>query len=247
MITRFLAPLFKLLGKDVYCADGLITVHNHDFLQDPAFQAAYARGLKADGQDYRFHWRVHVALWAARVASRLPGDFVECGVNRGFVSSALMHDLDWNALDKTFYLLDTFAGPDPSLLSPEERASGYEARVGGSAARAFYNQDVGRVQENFGPWKNVRIIQGIIPDTLSEVQAKAICFMHIDLNCSVPEVKALDTLWNRITPGGMILLDDYAYVGFRHSKSAMDALTANLGVTVLSLPTGQGLIVRPPA
>ncbi|MEY2942036.1 MAG: hypothetical protein RLY97_50, partial [Pseudomonadota bacterium] len=67
---------------------------------DPIFQAAYARGVQAVGQDYHWHWRVHTGLWAARLAANLPGDFAEFGVNRGFLSSAIMQMLDWNATDR---------------------------------------------------------------------------------------------------------------------------------------------------
>ena len=42
-----------------------------------------------------------------------------------------------------------------------------------------------------------------------------------------------------------VLLDDYAYWGYRQQKVAMDALAARLGVAIMSLPSGQGLIVRP--
>ena len=74
-----------------YCEDGLATVHNDRFRQTPAFAAAYERGLQAaHGVDPKFAWRVHVALWAARAALHVAGDFVECGVNAGFISSAIM-------------------------------------------------------------------------------------------------------------------------------------------------------------
>jgi hypothetical protein len=35
----------------VYDQDGLRSVHNHEFMNDVAFQAAYARGVKAAGMD----------------------------------------------------------------------------------------------------------------------------------------------------------------------------------------------------
>ena len=95
-------------------------------MQDPAFSKAYARAVQAaGGQDYQIHWRVHVALWAASCAARIKGDFVECGVNRGFVSSAIMDYLDWNSLGRRFYLLDTFKGMDEAHVSEEEKAAGY--------------------------------------------------------------------------------------------------------------------------
>jgi hypothetical protein len=74
--------------------------------------------------DYRIHWRAHIALWAAFSARTLEGDFVECGVNRGFMSSAIMEYLDWDSLGKTFYLLDTFAGLDRRYVTEQEIAGG---------------------------------------------------------------------------------------------------------------------------
>jgi hypothetical protein len=42
----------------------------------------------------------------------------------------------------------------------------------------------------------------------------------------------------------MILLDDYAYPGYPLSKKGMDEFANRKGVQVLSLPTGQGLIIK---
>lgn len=47
-------------------------------------------------------------------------------------------------------------------------------------------------------------------------------------------------------PGGMVLLDAYAFVGYELSKKGMDAFAAKNGVEILSLPTGQCLLVKSP-
>jgi hypothetical protein len=86
----------------------------------------------------------------------------------------------------------------------------------------------------------VRIVQGSIPETLDQVDAQAIAFMHIDLNCAPPEVAAVERFWERLAPGAPVLLDDYAYWGFRQQKLAMDSLAKRLGTSIVSLPTGQG-------
>src|SRR5271156_1093515 len=104
-----------------YTQDGLFTMHSDHFRRDEAFQRAYKRGvLASDGLDPKLEWRAHVALWAASLAMRAPGDFVECGVNAGFVSSAIMQSLDWRRTGKTFYLIDTFRGPVLSQYSEKE-------------------------------------------------------------------------------------------------------------------------------
>jgi len=42
----------------------------------------------------------------------------------------------------------------------------------------------------------------------------------------------------------MVLFDDYGYFGFESLTRAIDEAAARLGAEVLSLPTGQGLIIK---
>jgi hypothetical protein len=229
----------------VYDQDGLRSIHNHEFMEDPSFIKAYRRGVLA-AEDYHWHWRVHIGLWVAYSASRLAGDFVECGVNRGFMSSAIMEYLDWDALGKKFYLLDTFAGPDDLFLGEEERKLGALERNEHYLSSGFYVRGVETVRANFSQWKNVRIIQGPVPETLKAIDAREIAFLHLDMNSSFPEVQAFNFLWERMIPGGFVLLDDYAHYDFyKAQKSPMDAVAKEKGLRIASLPTGQGLLLKP--
>lgn len=228
----------------IYDRDGLRSLHNHEFLDDPEFQRAYARGERA-GADYHWQWRVHIGLWAAHCASKLAGDFVECGVNRGFMSSAIMEYLDWDRTGRTFYLLDTFSGIDPRYITPEEADSGAMQRNEQLLQSGFYVKGVDAVRRNFAQWKNVRIIEGAIPETLSQIDSPRVAFLHLDMNCAPPEVAALEHLWGRLAPGAIVLFDDYAYDGYRPQKVALDALVRPWDVKIASLPTGQGLLLKP--
>lgn len=231
---------------DWYDADGLRSVHNHDFMTSAEFQRAYGRGVKATGADYQWHWRVHIGLWAAKSALHLSGAFVECGVNRGFLSSAIMEALDWNVLDRQFFLLDTFGGLDERYVSPDELASGVMDKNRGALSSGFYTTSVDAVRANFAQWQRVHIIVGSIPETLEQITASEVAFAHIDMNCAPPEIAALEYLWPRLVPGAFVLLDDYAYHGYEAQKQAMDVFAASRGVAIASLPTGQGLLIRPP-
>jgi hypothetical protein len=231
-------------GRTVYDDGGLLTFHNHEFLQDPQFQKAYARGIKAAG-DLNWHFRVHVGLWAAYSASKLDGDFVECGVNRGFLSSAIMTYLDWDKLGKTFYLLDTFAGLDEGHVTKDEAGAGKIEQSQQRLDSGFYVKGVEGVRANFSEWKNARIIQGTVPETLAQIESKRIAYLHLDMNCSPPEVAAFNALWDRLAPGAFILLDDYAFFGYESQKGPMDVAAAAKGIKILSVPTGQGLLIKP--
>jgi len=184
--AKFGVGIFNL--RDRYAQDGLFTVHCDGFRSDPAFQAAYARGVKASsGFDPGFEWRVHVACWAAQTALRVKGDFVECGVNAGFLSSAIMNMLQWNTLGRRFYLIDTFTGPVFVQYS-EEEVRKQRLRIAQKALEAgAYVTDIDRVRANFAEWPNAILVQGAVPEILGKVDFGAVAFLHIDMNCALPE------------------------------------------------------------
>ena len=245
MTTKAAARIQTRRGEDhIYDQDGLRSVHNHEFMDDPSFRKAYERGVRATGRDYEWHWRVHVGLWVATCASRLAGDFVECGVNRGFLSSAIMDYLDWDSLGKQFYLLDTFKGMDERFISAEDKAAGAVEKNRNNLANGFYTSRSDEVGANFSEWKNLSLIEGAIPETLAQVRAQKISYLHLDMNCSTPEVAAAEFFWERLVPCALLLLDDYAYRGYRAQKVAMDRFAQTKASKILSLPTGQGLLIK---
>jgi len=249
MIHKALAAagyaIFPLRGR--YLQDGLFTLHNDHFRRTPAFQEAYGRGVKASaGVDPGMEWRVHVALWAAATSLHVPGDFVELGVNAGFISSAIMQGLGWNALDRRFYLIDTFSGPVIGQLSPEEVAQGRLGVVERALADGMYVTDLEQVRENFAEWPNAIVVQGVVPDVLPTLGLGPVAFLHLDMNCAWPETAALEFFWSRLSDGAIVLLDDYAFYGHGAQATAMDAAARALGAEILSVPTGQGVIIRTP-
>jgi hypothetical protein len=207
---------------------------------------AYQRGLQNGGVDLHIYWRVHVALWAAHTASMLGGDFIECGVNAGIISSAIMEYLNWNTLEKKFYLFDTFSGIDPRFVTEEEKQKGKLDLNKKIIESGGYATDVDLVRKNFSQWKNVEIIKGAVPETLNQVKIEKIAFVHLDMNCAIPEYEATKHFWPQMVPGALLLLDDYAYFGYEPQKKALDQFAASENISILSLPTGQGLVIKPP-
>lgn len=251
-IIGLLLKLFEVTGYTIlkkknepYDEDGLRSIHNHEFIFDSLFREAYERGKMAVGEDYHWKWRVHMGLWAAYSASKLSGDFVECGVNKGFLSSAIMKYLNWDSLGKVFYLLDTFSGLDERYVSDGEIKAGAMRWNKELLESGYYVNNLESVNNNFSEWKNVRIIPGSIPETLNAVKTERVAYLHLDMNCAPPEVAALNFFWERLVPGAFILLDDYAYRGHEIQKVAMDDVAKTKGVKIASLPTGQGLLIKP--
>jgi hypothetical protein len=101
------------------------------------------------------------------------------------------------------------------------------------------------VRANFAQWPRARIVEGAIPETLGQVTARQVAYLHLDMNCAPPEVAALTYFWERLVAGAPVLLDDYAYRGYTPQKLAMDDFAHAHGVAVCALPTGQGLLMKP--
>ena len=227
------AELAATLRAHTYLEDGLITRHTADFLKESRFSSAYAKG-KATGSwgNMNPRWRAYTACWAASHAATLPGDFVECGVNRGGLALTIMEYLDFNSLKKRFYLLDTYSG-----FTEETQAS--------SANQGQYSDCYADVVKTFAPYHGARIVKGAVPDTLSAIDTAQICYLSIDMNSAAPETAAVQTLWPRLVNGAAIVLDDYGGgSAYRPQKQAMDALCQEIGFRILELPTGQGLVIK---
>jgi hypothetical protein len=91
----------------------------------------------------------------------------------------------------------------------------------------------------------VKLIRGAVPQTLSQVPSSQVAFLSIDMNCAEPEVAALEYFWPRLVPGAPVILDDYAFAEpYRRQKDAIDGWAKQQAVPVLTLPTGQGLILK---
>lgn len=225
------------LAAATFAADGLITAHNSDFLEDPRFQAAYRLGESTGswfGLDVR--WRAYVVCWAAMRGLGLAGDFVECGVNRGGNGRMIAEYVDLGARpDKVLHLIDTFAGIPEEFL--DDRLRGL--------SDSLYEDCYEDVVRTFSPFANANVVRGNIPDVLQDVAPQRVCFLSIDLNCVEPSIAAAEHFWPRMSSGAVMVLDDYGWAFFADQKDAFDTFAASVGLQVLSLPTGQGLLIKP--
>ena len=235
-------------GVPTYDADYLTVWHKYvDFMQEPAFLSAYRRGMFSghsigqnpnEQRDIHIEWRIAVCCWAGRHAARLDGDFVECGTNTGIMSLAVCDYVDFNGLDKYFYLFDTFNG------IPVEQISMGEGAAGRANENSMYPDCWERAVANFAPFPRARLVRGRVPETLTSVEIDKVAYLCIDMNITLPEKAALEYFWEKLTPGGVVVFDDYAWTPYREQKEAHDAFAHSKGVKILTLPTGQGLLLK---
>jgi 2-polyprenyl-3-methyl-5-hydroxy-6-metoxy-1,4-benzoquinol methylase len=240
----------SIYGDVTYEADGLVVRgRNVEFLEELRFVEAYHQGMDSGHRicrppgsrdDIHIEWRVHTICWAAHHAARLPGDFVECGVNTGIFSLAAAKYIDLNATGKRFYLFDTFAG------IPEEQITEHEHELGRSLENDRYYEDCFEmVRRNFSGYPRAILVRGRVPDTLAAVEIDQVCYLSIDMNIVIPETAAMEHFWDKLVAGAPVILDDYGWLGYAPQKEAMDEFADGKGVKILTLPTGQGLLLKP--
>jgi hypothetical protein len=226
-------------GPAVYNADGLATSNNSDFLKDERFARAYnAAAATKPWEGFTSQWRFYIVCWFADYVKKLEGDFVECGVNTGAYSKAIIEYTDFDSLGKTFYLLDTFEGLVKEQITEAEDAAGVSNYL--NAYSNVYQQ----VQETF-KGHNVRLVKGAVPSTLPLVDATKIAYLSIDMNVTKPEIDAMEYFWDKLVSGAVLIHDDYGFPQHIHQKNAVDKFAKERNVPVLCLPTGQAIIFKP--
>lgn len=225
-------------GPITYDTDGLTTSNNADFIREPRFAKAYATAAATNPwQGFTLQWRTYIVCWFADLVKDLEGDFVECGVNTGAYSRAVIEYVDFKSLNKKFYLLDTFQGLVPGQISEQESKAGIEKYLG--TYRDVYEQ----VKQTFAEF-NVSIIKGMVPDTLPQCDARKICYLSIDMNVVAPEIAAINYFWDKVVKGGVVILDDYGFPQHINQKNAFDEFAKSKNAAILTLPTGQGIIFK---
>lgn len=239
---RRLKPSFDILEavesiatREYFVGDGLaVWLKTQPFLEDERFMAlSEAHGDLLPVRNW--HWNLTVALWAVARAQKLPGDLVELGVFRGHTTLFCADYAGFASWDKRWWLYDTFEGIPEDQLDP-----------GWAAVNAsMYGTDLyAEVRDRFARFPNIDVIKGRVPEILRERPPGEIAFLHVDMNNATAEIAALDLLFDRVVPGGVILFDDYAWGTARAQYDAEKAWFRARGETILPLPTGQGLFVK---
>jgi O-methyltransferase len=226
-----------------YDADGLATYgKNVGWRNVPGFQEAYSLGARSGHKfpGISHEWRVHIACWAAAHALHIDGDLVECGVNTGCDSLAICKYLDIDSVGRTFWLFDTYRG------IPLQQASTKEIGKATAYNEIYYEECFELAKKNFAPFKSARLVRGLVPETLSQFPVdRRVAYLHLDMNLAAPELAAIRFFWPKLSHGAVVLLDDYAWQGHEAQYDAMNDFAASVGVRIATLPTGQGLIIRP--
>ncbi|MBT8419083.1 MAG: TylF/MycF family methyltransferase [Silicimonas sp.] len=165
-------------------------------------------------------------------ALKLPGDVVECGVYRGASLRRIAKTVGDRAPDKTTFGLDSFEGfPDGGITASDTQAFRSEERLMGKFKDADdVPRRLERFAETFGLQLDLR--KGYFEQTLPGIADRQFCFLHIDCDTYSGHKEVLEALYDRLTPGGIIVLDDYKAEAWPGATKAVDEFLGPRGVEV---------------
>jgi predicted O-methyltransferase YrrM len=138
---------------------------------------------------------------------QIPGDVVECGTALG--GSAAFMGLTLNRLNsnRQLWVFDTFEGlPPPTAADPDyDRAKFWTGKCRGELS------EVENLFQQCGILERSRLIKGLFQDTLPVAEVEKIAVLHVDGDWYESVKSCLEHLYDRVSPGGVIQIDDYGH------------------------------------
>jgi O-methyltransferase len=177
--------------------------------------------------------RLALLYRCAQQAARIPGEAAEVGVYRGGAARVLCEALQ--DAGKTIHLFDTFSGMPAVDAGKDRHRAGDFTDTSLEAVKSFL---AGCAGTQFHP--------GLFPDTARGLGSARFSVVHVDVDI-YPSVKACaEFFYPRLSPGGLMLFDDYAQPSCPGAKQAVDEFFSGKPERPLPLPSGQCLLVKLP-
>ncbi|MFM8864737.1 MAG: TylF/MycF/NovP-related O-methyltransferase [Limnohabitans sp.] len=185
------------------------------------------------------HWE------AMKIASQVPGAIVECGVFKGtsFVRFALIRQLLGGNFSAKLIAFDVFSDefPDTSFEQDKAQRAHWIETAGGSSISV---DQLTATLERKGI-ANFDIVAGdatlTVPEYARQHQGLKISLLNVDIDFVEPTLAVLEHFYDRVSRGGVILLDNYAGEGtsgksYHGDTYAVDKFFANRNVKINKFP-----------
>lgn len=167
------------------------------------------------------------------------GDVVECGVWRGGMSAGLASILGEN---RNYYLFDSFEGLPEATSIDGKRAIGWQAdnAVNNCRTEEHYAHDAMALANV----ETFHVIKGWFNQTLPSFKpAQRIAVLRLDADWYSSTAECLNHLYDKVVPGGLIILDDY-YTWDGCSRALHDFLSVNKSLDRIQEHDGEVCYIR---
>lgn len=150
----------------------------------------------------------------------IPGDIVECGTARGGSAALMGLTLKEARADRTLWVFDTFEGiPPPTMADPDYPIA--------ALYTGDFRGELGEVEALFrrlGILDRARLVKGLFAETVPRSEVGAIAVLHLDGDWYASVKMCLDHLYDRVSRGGIIQIDDYGH--WEGARKAVDEFMA---------------------
>jgi hypothetical protein len=164
----------------------------------------------------------------------VPGDFIETGVWRGGVCIFMRAFLKaYDVKERTVFVADSFQG------IPDVGDGGHplDVRIGLHRANETLAVSMEAVQRNFARYDllddQVRFLPGWFRDSLPQAPVDKLAILRLDGDLYESTMDALTHLYPKVSPGGFVIVDDYA---LRSCRRAIDEFRERHGIDDEVLP-----------
>jgi hypothetical protein len=193
-------------------------------LDESIIQGFEIRGLQSGSVwDYEnaFYWFSHPTRLNKILAhydlyksiTNLPGDIFELGVYKSasLIRLATFRNLLENDFSRRLVGFDVF-GKFPTKKLQSKDDLDFIAAFSSEGGDGLPINDVEKIIKRKG-FQNILLNEGnvfdTLPDFLSSYPATRVSFLHLDMDVKEPTTYALEVLYDRVVPNGLIVLDDY--------------------------------------
>jgi O-methyltransferase len=200
--------------------------------------------------------KVYALIQAVRYVTRhqIPGDVVECGVWRGgSMQAAARTLLSVGDTTRELYLFDTFEGMPPPgerdiRRSDDRSAEELMAEEARERSLVWAVATLEDVQDGFAqipyPSERIHFVKGRVEETIPSEAPERISILRLDTDWYDSTRHELEHLYPRLSPGGVLLLDDYGY--WEGAREAVDEFLEQTGERLLLVRMASGRVAVKP-
>lgn len=167
---------------------------------------------------------------------QVPGDLIETGVWRGGATIFMRAILKvYGVTDRRVWVADSFEGlpePDPERFPIESKF--YRDPL----MNEFYKNfaaSLPDVKRNFAAYglldNQVEFLHGWFKDTLPQAPIAKLAVMRLDGDYYESTMDALTNLYDKLSVGGYVVIDDYGQDAWTNCRQAVDEFRSRHGIT----------------
>ncbi|OFW15581.1 MAG: hypothetical protein A3H29_16565 [Acidobacteria bacterium RIFCSPLOWO2_02_FULL_67_21] len=181
--------------------------------------------------------RLYVFWQAVRNVSDVPGSAAEIGSYRGgsayFIAGAFVRRTGGEV---PMHVFDTFEGHPQEAIGERDRFQ----EAGQFSATSYED-----VRAYLSPFPSIRIHKGPVSASLAHLEEAAYRLVHIDTDLYEPTIDCLEYFGRRLSPGGVVVLDDYSSTKCPGvPQAAFEYLERANGFQVWDMRSGQLMLVK---